>query len=73
MHLWPARARRQITLTKDSVVAPVCDAIYSKNTGGGELRYHALIPRLAERVDMHALHYALGGRPERCALNSVSA
>jgi len=35
------------------VVALVCDAMYPHSHGGRELRYQALLPRLAEQVDMY--------------------
>lgn len=40
-------------LGRNPVVALVCDAIYPYSHGGREFRYQALLPRLAERVDMH--------------------
>jgi glycosyltransferase involved in cell wall biosynthesis len=43
----------QRTLKKDLVVALVCDAIYPYSQGGREFRYQALLPRLAEYVEMH--------------------
>jgi glycosyltransferase involved in cell wall biosynthesis len=35
------------------VVALVCDVMYPHSYGGREFRYQALLPRLAEHVDMH--------------------
>lgn len=35
------------------VVALVCDAMYPYSHGGREFRYQALVPRLAEHVDIH--------------------
>ena len=35
------------------VVAIVCDAIYPYHYGGREIRYRELLPRLAQRADMH--------------------
>jgi len=35
------------------VVALVCDVMYPYSVGGRELRYHHLLPRLAERAEVH--------------------
>jgi glycosyltransferase involved in cell wall biosynthesis len=40
-------------LKKNLVVALVCDAIYPYSHGGREFRYQALLPRLAEHIDVH--------------------
>lgn len=40
-------------MDKNLTVALVCDAIYPHSRGGREFRYQALIPRLAERTEMH--------------------
>ena len=46
---WPRGANVRDKL----VVALVCDAIYPHSHGGREFRYQALLPRLAEHIDMH--------------------
>lgn len=43
----------ELTLRDKLVVALVCDVIYPHSYGGREFRYQALLPRLAEHVDMH--------------------
>jgi len=46
-------AQGGLTLRDKLVVALVCDAIYPHSHGGREFRYQALLPRLAEQIDMH--------------------
>jgi len=53
MELSLKRHRTPSALERNPVVALVCDAIYPYSHGGREFRYQALLPRLAERVDMH--------------------
>jgi glycosyltransferase involved in cell wall biosynthesis len=40
-------------LTSRRVIALVCDVMYPYSVGGRELRYHHLLPRLAERAEVH--------------------
>ena len=40
-------------MSQRPVVAVVCDAIYPYSHGGRELRYRELLPRLAERAEVH--------------------
>jgi glycosyltransferase involved in cell wall biosynthesis len=46
-------ARELDAMSKRPVVAIVCDAIYPYSHGGRELRYSELLPRLAERAEIH--------------------
>ena len=40
-------------MTEKPVVAIVCDAMYPYSQGGREFRYQALLPKLAEHVEVH--------------------
>jgi glycosyltransferase involved in cell wall biosynthesis len=59
-------------LSDKLIVALVCDAMYPHSYGGREFRYQALVPRLADHVDMHVYTMRWWSGPKVYTENGVT-